>query len=153
MPIFSSLDKDQIKAVIDEVTRWLVLAEEGDWTTLPGVTGRQQAAPRPGSRGTGRCHVLQDGGASLLPRWILGGSSAGTWSLWFGRAPTSIRRLKGFPPILNFKVEGVKFHSEPSFSSQSLVPYGLLLYCCQSLNFSEFSPNGTMWDHDGPALD
>ncbi|TKC50021.1 hypothetical protein EI555_012384 [Monodon monoceros] len=37
----SSLDKDQIKVVIDEVTRWLDLAEEGDWMTLPGITGFQ----------------------------------------------------------------------------------------------------------------
>nr|KAF6507284.1 PARN like, ribonuclease domain containing 1 [Rousettus aegyptiacus] len=37
----SSLDKDQIKVVIHEVTRWLDLAEEGDWMTLPGITGFQ----------------------------------------------------------------------------------------------------------------
>ncbi|XP_070652581.1 poly(A)-specific ribonuclease PNLDC1 isoform X3 [Bos indicus] len=37
----SSLDKDQIKVVIDEVTRWLDLAEEGDWMTLPGIAGFQ----------------------------------------------------------------------------------------------------------------
>ncbi|XP_049760909.1 poly(A)-specific ribonuclease PNLDC1 isoform X2 [Elephas maximus indicus] len=37
----SSLDKDQIKMVIDRVTRWLALAEEGDWMTLPGITGFQ----------------------------------------------------------------------------------------------------------------
>nr|KAF6341859.1 PARN like, ribonuclease domain containing 1 [Myotis myotis] len=37
----SSLDKDQMKAVIDEVTRWLHLAEEGDWMTLPGIAGFQ----------------------------------------------------------------------------------------------------------------
>ena len=49
VPIFSSLDKDQIKVVIDEVTRWLDLAEEGDWMTLPDIAGRQGAAPRPGS--------------------------------------------------------------------------------------------------------
>ena len=41
MPAFSSLDKDQIKVVIDEVTRWLDLAEEGDWMTLPGISGFQ----------------------------------------------------------------------------------------------------------------
>ena len=40
VPTFSSLDKDQIKVVIDEVTRWLDLAEEGDWMTLPGIAGR-----------------------------------------------------------------------------------------------------------------
>ncbi|XP_070317521.1 poly(A)-specific ribonuclease PNLDC1 isoform X2 [Odocoileus virginianus] len=37
----SSLDKEQIKVVIDEVTRWLDLAEEGDWMTLPGIAGFQ----------------------------------------------------------------------------------------------------------------
>nr|XP_020014196.1 poly(A)-specific ribonuclease PARN-like domain-containing protein 1 [Castor canadensis] len=37
----SSLDKDQIKVVIDEVTRWLDLAEEGDRMTLPGIAGFQ----------------------------------------------------------------------------------------------------------------
>ncbi|XP_007943480.1 poly(A)-specific ribonuclease PNLDC1 [Orycteropus afer afer] len=37
----SSLDKDQIKVVIEEVTRWLDLAEEGDCMTLPGITGFQ----------------------------------------------------------------------------------------------------------------
>ncbi|XP_023370430.1 poly(A)-specific ribonuclease PNLDC1 [Otolemur garnettii] len=37
----SALDKDQIKVVIDEVTRWLQLAEEGDWLTLPGIAGFQ----------------------------------------------------------------------------------------------------------------
>lgn len=51
VPVFSSLDKDQIKVVIDEVTRWLDLAEEGDWMSLPGIAGRQEAAsplPQPG---------------------------------------------------------------------------------------------------------
>lgn len=43
--IFSSLDKDQIKVVIDKVTRWLDLAEEGDQMTLPGISGRQEAIP------------------------------------------------------------------------------------------------------------
>nr|BAE24048.1 unnamed protein product [Mus musculus] len=33
----SSLDKDQIKVVIDKVTQWLDLAEEGDQMTLPGI--------------------------------------------------------------------------------------------------------------------
>ncbi|XP_064342578.1 poly(A)-specific ribonuclease PNLDC1 [Camelus dromedarius] len=37
----SSLHKDQIKAVINEVTRWLDLAEEGDWMTLPDIAGFQ----------------------------------------------------------------------------------------------------------------
>ncbi|XP_027256765.1 poly(A)-specific ribonuclease PNLDC1 [Cricetulus griseus] len=37
----SSLDKDQIKVVIDKVTRWLDLAEEGDRMTLPGIAGFQ----------------------------------------------------------------------------------------------------------------
>ncbi|XP_006882877.1 PREDICTED: poly(A)-specific ribonuclease PARN-like domain-containing protein 1 [Elephantulus edwardii] len=37
----SSLDKDQIKVVIDKVTRWLHLAKEGDCLTLSGITGFQ----------------------------------------------------------------------------------------------------------------
>ena len=45
MPIFSSLDKDQIKVVIDKVTQWLDLAEEGDQMTLPGIAGRQSGRP------------------------------------------------------------------------------------------------------------
>lgn len=45
MPIFSSLDKDQIKVVIDKVTQWLDLAEEGDQMTLPGISGRQGRRP------------------------------------------------------------------------------------------------------------
>ncbi|XP_076782776.1 poly(A)-specific ribonuclease PNLDC1 isoform X2 [Arvicanthis niloticus] len=39
--IRSSLDKDQIKVVIDKVTQWLDLAEEGDQMTLPGISGFQ----------------------------------------------------------------------------------------------------------------
>ncbi|KAM5228560.1 poly(A)-specific ribonuclease PNLDC1 [Ctenodactylus gundi] len=39
--VCSSSDKDQIKVVIDEVTRWLDLAEEGDQITLPGIAGFQ----------------------------------------------------------------------------------------------------------------
>uniref|UniRef100_H0VXW2 Poly(A)-specific ribonuclease PNLDC1 n=1 Tax=Cavia porcellus TaxID=10141 RepID=H0VXW2_CAVPO len=35
----STLDKDQVKVVIDEVTRWLDLAKEGDQITLPGMAG------------------------------------------------------------------------------------------------------------------
>lgn len=30
-----------MKAVIDEVTRWLDRAEEGDWMMLPGIAGRR----------------------------------------------------------------------------------------------------------------
>ncbi|XP_027702403.1 poly(A)-specific ribonuclease PNLDC1-like isoform X4 [Vombatus ursinus] len=37
----STLDKDQMKVVIDEVTRWLEMAQEGDWMTLPDITGFQ----------------------------------------------------------------------------------------------------------------
>lgn len=77
VPIFSSLDKDQIKVVIDEVTRWLDLAEEGDWMTLPGIAGRQGWPPDLGV-GSGNCHLW---GASLLLRWTLGVGSADTWSL------------------------------------------------------------------------
>lgn len=45
VPIFSSLDKDQIKVVIDKVTQWLDLAEEGDQMTLPDISGRQGRRP------------------------------------------------------------------------------------------------------------
>ncbi|CAH7308359.1 Pnldc1 [Phodopus roborovskii] len=37
----SSLDKDQIKAVIDKVTRWVYQAEEEDQIILPGISGFQ----------------------------------------------------------------------------------------------------------------
>lgn len=77
VPIFSSLDKDQIKVVIDEVTRWLDLAEEGDWMTLPGIAGRQGRPPDLGA-GSRNCHLW---GASLLLRWTLGVGSADTSSL------------------------------------------------------------------------
>ena len=80
MPAFSSLDKDQIKVVIDEVTRWLDLAEEGDWMTLPGIAGRQY--PEPGSVGASQWQVwglgetyplcLVDPGCQLSRHVVLG---------------------------------------------------------------------------------
>lgn len=39
--VCNSLDKDWIKVVIDEVTWWLDLVEEGNWMTLPGIAGFQ----------------------------------------------------------------------------------------------------------------
>ncbi|KAB1254158.1 Poly-specific ribonuclease PNLDC1 [Camelus dromedarius] len=39
--VLGSLHKDQIKVVIEEVTRWLDLAEEGDWMILPNIAGFQ----------------------------------------------------------------------------------------------------------------
>ncbi|XP_028913883.1 poly(A)-specific ribonuclease PNLDC1 isoform X2 [Ornithorhynchus anatinus] len=36
-----TVDRDQLKAVIGEVTRWLALAQDGDRMTLRGVTGFQ----------------------------------------------------------------------------------------------------------------
>lgn len=73
MPISSSPDKDQIKVVIDEVTRWLDLAAEGDWMTLPGIAGKQKAAPLPGSVGGDHCPL--PGGGGILS------SSCGSWAL------------------------------------------------------------------------
>lgn len=64
MPVFSSLDKDQIKVVIDKVTQWLDLAEEGDQMTLPGISGRQ-----PGSMG---CHGNVPGGGDGPKRRLHG---------------------------------------------------------------------------------
>lgn len=76
MSVSSSLDKDQIKVVIHEVTRWLDLAEEGDWMTLPGITGRQEPAPRPGSVGAGRRHTLGVRETYSFPPRALGIGSA-----------------------------------------------------------------------------
>lgn len=65
LSIFSSLDKDQIKVVIDKVTQWLYLAEEGDQMTLPGIAGRQEAiAPHLGAQGC--LGNASDGGEHVL---------------------------------------------------------------------------------------
>lgn len=39
--VCSSLDKEQIKVVIDEATWWQVLVEQGAWMTPPAVAGFQ----------------------------------------------------------------------------------------------------------------
>lgn len=65
MSIFSSLDKDQIKVVIDKVTRWLDLAEEGDQMTLSGISGRQEAIPP--HLGAWGCHAPGGGEHILFP--------------------------------------------------------------------------------------
>lgn len=95
MPVFSSLDKDQIKVVIDEVTRWLDSAEEGDWMTLPGIAGRQEAAPSArGCWGRSPSGAGVGGHIPLLPvdagRWL------GVLSLGLDKALTSTQKPEAF---------------------------------------------------------
>lgn len=80
MPIFSSLDKDQIKVVIDKVTRWLDLAEEGDWMTLPGIAGKGGCLPDLGVLEPVTV-TYQGSGAIPSPSMDLGIGSADVWSL------------------------------------------------------------------------
>ncbi|XP_006152306.1 poly(A)-specific ribonuclease PNLDC1 [Tupaia chinensis] len=103
----SSLDKDQIKAVIDEVTRWLDQAEEGDWMTLPGITGFQafevqlvlrQALPNVWT-------VLKDRGVivkkvSKQHRWYLENTSCDRESCWKERILLSARGFSVFFQML-----------------------------------------------------
>lgn len=70
--VSSSLDKDQIKVVIDEVTRWLDLAEEGDWMTLPGITGTEEAA----------CPACGCWGWSLSHAGVVGCVRSPSWGSW-----------------------------------------------------------------------
>nr|XP_036881893.1 poly(A)-specific ribonuclease PNLDC1 [Manis javanica] len=103
----SSLDKDQIKVVIDEVTRWLDLAEEGDWMTLPGITGFQafevqlvlrQALPNVWT-------VLTDQGVvvkrvSKQHRWCLENTSCGEEASWKEKILLSARGFSVFFQML-----------------------------------------------------
>lgn len=67
MPFSSSLDKDQIKVVIDKVTQWLDLAEEGDQMTLPGISGRQGRRLFLRTWEHGGCHGnVAEGGEQIL---------------------------------------------------------------------------------------
>lgn len=100
MSVSSSLDKDQIKVVIHEVTRWLDLAEEGDWMTLPGITGRQEPAPPTGERGGRSPSHTRRQGDLLLP-------SPGPGHR-FGRRAVLLRQS----PDLNSEVEGFLTYSE-----------------------------------------
>ncbi|XP_077755172.1 poly(A)-specific ribonuclease PNLDC1 isoform X3 [Canis aureus] len=103
----SSLDKDQIKVVIDEVTRWLDLAEEGDWMTLPGIAGFQafevqlvlrQALPDIWT-------VLRDQGiivkkVSKQHRWYLENTSCDRESCWKEKILLSARGFSVFFQML-----------------------------------------------------
>ncbi|XP_049510491.1 poly(A)-specific ribonuclease PNLDC1 isoform X1 [Panthera uncia] len=103
----SSLDKDQIKVVIDEVTRWLDLAEEGDWMTLPGIAGFQafeiqlvlrQALPNIWT-------VLRDQGiivkkVSKQHRWYLENTSCDRESCWKEKILLSARGFSVFFQML-----------------------------------------------------
>ncbi|XP_016008213.2 poly(A)-specific ribonuclease PNLDC1 isoform X1 [Rousettus aegyptiacus] len=103
----SSLDKDQIKVVIHEVTRWLDLAEEGDWMTLPGITGFQafevqlvlrQALPDIWT-------VLRDEGVivkkvSREHRWYLENTSCDRESCWKEKILLSARGFSVFFQML-----------------------------------------------------
>uniref|UniRef100_A0A452DPI9 Poly(A)-specific ribonuclease PNLDC1 n=1 Tax=Capra hircus TaxID=9925 RepID=A0A452DPI9_CAPHI len=103
----SSLDKDQIKVVIDEVTRWLDLAEEGDWMTLPGIAGFQafevqlvlrKALPEIWT-------VLRDQGVivkkvSTQHRWYLENTSCDRESCWKEKILLSARGFSVFFQML-----------------------------------------------------
>ncbi|KAG3290523.1 poly(A)-specific ribonuclease PNLDC1 isoform X1 [Ictidomys tridecemlineatus] len=103
----SSLDKDQIKVVIDEVTRWLDLAEEGDRMTLPGIAGFQafevqlvlrQALPNIWT-------MLKDQGVvvkkvSQQHRWYLENASCDRASCWKEQILLSARGFSVFFQML-----------------------------------------------------
>uniref|UniRef100_A0A2I3RPE8 Poly(A)-specific ribonuclease PNLDC1 n=1 Tax=Pan troglodytes TaxID=9598 RepID=A0A2I3RPE8_PANTR len=103
----SSPDKDQIKVVIDQVTRWLELAKEGDWMTLPGITGFQafevqlvlrQALPNIWT-------VLKDEGVvvkkvSKQHRWYLQNTSCDRESCWKENILLSARGFSVFFQML-----------------------------------------------------
>ncbi|KAM7340914.1 hypothetical protein ACRRTK_001529 [Alexandromys fortis] len=103
----SSLDKDQIKVVIDKVTQWLYLAEEGDQMTLPGIAGFQafevqlvlrQALPNIWT-------VLKDEGVivkkvSQPHRWYLEHDSCDQISCWKEQILLSARGFSVFFQML-----------------------------------------------------
>ncbi|KFO30369.1 Poly(A)-specific ribonuclease PARN-like domain-containing protein 1 [Fukomys damarensis] len=103
----SSLDKDQIKVVIDKVTQWLDLAKEGDQMTLPGIAGFQafevqlvlrQALPNIWT-------VLRDGGVivkkvSQQHRWYLEHASGDRDSCWKEQILLSARGFSVFFQML-----------------------------------------------------
>ncbi|KAI5193725.1 Poly(A)-Specific Ribonuclease Pnldc1 [Manis pentadactyla] len=109
----SSLDKDQIKIVIDEVTRWLDLAEEGDWMTLPGIAGFQafevqlvlrQALPNVWT-------VLTDQGVvvkrvSKQHRWCLENTSCGQEASW--KEKKILLSARGFSVFFQMLVKAQK---------------------------------------------
>ncbi|CAO2628710.1 Poly(A)-specific ribonuclease PNLDC1 [Lemmus lemmus] len=103
----SSLDKDQIKMVIDKVTHWLDLAEEGDQMSLPGIAGFQafevqlvlrQALPNIWT-------VLKDEGVivkkvSQPHRWYLEHDSCDQISCWKEQILLSARGFSVFFQML-----------------------------------------------------
>nr|XP_048276659.1 poly(A)-specific ribonuclease PNLDC1 [Myodes glareolus] len=103
----SSLDKDQIKVVINKVTQWLNLAEEGDQMTLPGIAGFQafevqlvlrQALPNIWT-------VLKDEGVvvkkvSQPHRWYLEHDSCDQISCWKEQILLSARGFSVFFQML-----------------------------------------------------
>ncbi|XP_012306686.2 poly(A)-specific ribonuclease PNLDC1 isoform X4 [Aotus nancymaae] len=108
----SSLDKDQIKVVIDEVTRWLDLAEEGDWMTLPGIAGFQafevQLVLRQALHNIWT--VLKDDGVvvkkvSKQHRWYLQSTSCDRESCW---KENIILSAKGFSVFFHMLVKAQK---------------------------------------------
>ncbi|XP_017708992.1 PREDICTED: poly(A)-specific ribonuclease PARN-like domain-containing protein 1 isoform X2 [Rhinopithecus bieti] len=121
----SSLDKDQIKAVIDKVTRWLDLAKEGDWMTLPGIAGFQafevqlvlrQALPDIWT-------VLKDEGVvvkkvSKQHRWYLQNTSCDRESCWKENILLSAR---GFSVFFQMLVKAQKEMNFPRVSNLSEV--------------------------------
>ncbi|XP_057345507.1 poly(A)-specific ribonuclease PNLDC1 isoform X2 [Manis pentadactyla] len=122
----SSLDKDQIKIVIDEVTRWLDLAEEGDWMTLPGIAGFQafevqlvlrQALPNVWT-------VLTDQGVvvkrvSKQHRWCLENTSCGQEASW--KEKKILLSARGFSVFFQMLVKAQKEMNFPRVSSLSEV--------------------------------
>ncbi|XP_063668029.1 poly(A)-specific ribonuclease PNLDC1 isoform X3 [Pan troglodytes] len=121
----SSPDKDQIKVVIDQVTRWLELAKEGDWMTLPGITGFQafevqlvlrQALPNIWT-------VLKDEGVvvkkvSKQHRWYLQNTSCDRESCWKENILLSAR---GFSVFFQMLVKAQKEMNFPRVSNLSEV--------------------------------
>nr|BAB60801.1 hypothetical protein [Macaca fascicularis] len=115
----SSPDKDQIKAVIGKVTRWLDLAKEGDWMTLPGIAGFQafevqlvlrQALPDIWT-------VLKDEGVvvkkvSKQHRWYLQNTSCDRESCWKEKILLSARGFSVFFQML-VKAQKTGSHLSP----------------------------------------
>ncbi|KAK2498574.1 hypothetical protein MC885_016917 [Smutsia gigantea] len=103
----NSLNKHQIKLVIDEVTQWLDLAEEGDWMTLPGITGFQafevqlvlrQALPRVWTVLTGQEVIVKK--VSKQQRWRLENTSCDQETSWKEKILLSARGFSVFFQML-----------------------------------------------------
>ncbi|KAF6115583.1 PARN like, ribonuclease domain containing 1 [Phyllostomus discolor] len=103
----SSLDKDQIKVVIDEVTRWLALAEEGDCMTLPGITGFQAFTVQlvlkqalPGIQAVRTDHGVTVKKVGKQHRWYLAGASCDGEGRWKEKLLLSARGFSVFFQML-----------------------------------------------------